>query len=357
MKSIRLYLYLEICSFALIVLTLTGASDGCARDRVKQEAGKPVIRLITPRGGEVWREGGTCTVTWESSGVERLLISAAVGGKDKGFLSSLEEGIPAGPGAFKWRIPRGFVTGTGVESSNRVRVMLCPAEGNAECAVSGTFTVTEGICGSESEGFIGEDSPADTIRAYYRPFYPNNLLETGEQGTDMEGWTEEEIKGRSLMAPCGLYCGTCGVYIATRDGNSKFKTVLGKLYGTKPEETECVGCMQPDPPKKLYSFCATCAIRDCVRSKGYYSCHQCDQWPCDKIENFGLATGVRVMKRTIPVWREKVAEYGDDRGSEKWARHECERYHCPSCGKPLFRGAQRCRFCKTPVADELDGSL
>jgi len=35
----------------------------------------------------------------------------------------------------------------------------------------------------------------------------------------MAGWTEEEITNRELMAPCGLYCGTCGVYIATRDDN------------------------------------------------------------------------------------------------------------------------------------------
>ena len=68
----------------------------------------------------------------------------------------------------------------------------------------------------------------------------------------MEGWKEEEIGNKSLMAPCGLYCGVCGVYIATRDGNEKFRAVMGSLYGTKPEETECLGCMQPDPPKKLY---------------------------------------------------------------------------------------------------------
>ncbi|MFZ3047037.1 MAG: DUF3795 domain-containing protein [Desulfatirhabdiaceae bacterium] len=37
----------------------------------------------------------------------------------------------------------------------------------------------------------------------------------------MKGWTEEEIKDKSLMAPCGLYCGACGIYIATRDKNDK----------------------------------------------------------------------------------------------------------------------------------------
>ncbi len=173
----------------------------------------------------------------------------------------------------------------------------------------------------------------------------------------MKGWTEEEIKNKELMAPCGLYCGACGVYIATRDGNEKFKTVMGNLYGTKPEETQCLGCMQPDPPKMLYGFCKECKIRDCVRSKDYYSCHQCSEWPCNMIENFGLATGERVMKRTIPIWREKVSGLGDEKGSEEWVRGECERYHCSSCGYPLFRGAQRCRACKKNVVDELDGSL
>ena len=173
----------------------------------------------------------------------------------------------------------------------------------------------------------------------------------------MKGWTEEEFAKKDLMAPCGLYCGVCGVYIATRDRNEKFRAVMGNLYGTRPEETECLGCMQPDPPGKLYGFCRQCGIRDCVRSKGLYSCHQCADWPCSLIENFVFATGVRVMKRTIPIWREKAAQLGDEEGSIEWARSECERYHCPSCGEPLFRGAQRCRACKEPVADQLDGSL
>jgi hypothetical protein len=173
----------------------------------------------------------------------------------------------------------------------------------------------------------------------------------------MEGWSEEEIRNKNLMAPCGLYCGVCGVYIATRDGNEKFKAIMANLYGTKLEETECLGCMQPDALAKIYNWCKLCTIRNCVKSKGYYSCHQCAQWPCSMINDFGFATGLRVMKRTIPIWREKVAKYGDAKGSVEWARAECERYHCSSCGKPLFRGAQSCRACKKFVADELDGSL
>ena len=173
----------------------------------------------------------------------------------------------------------------------------------------------------------------------------------------MEGWTKEEIRNRDLMAPCGFHCGACGIYIATRDGNEKFKAVMGNLYGTKPEDTVCLGCMQPEGSEKVYGFCRVCPIRDCARSKGYYSCHQCDGWPCDKIDKFPFAAGIRVMKKAVPLWQAKVAELGDEQGSMEWSRAELERYHCSSCGKPLFRGAQRCRAFKKPVAEELDGSL
>ena len=45
------------------------------------------------------------------------------------------------------------------------------------------------------------------------------------------------------------------------------------------------------------------------------------------------------MKRTIPIWRQKVAQLGDEEGSVEWARSECERYHCPFCGEPLSGGS------------------
>ena len=171
----------------------------------------------------------------------------------------------------------------------------------------------------------------------------------------MKGWSEEEFRDRRLMAPCGLYCGTCGVYISHRDDNAKFRGKLAALYGSEPEQTRCLGCWQPDPPELLYGFCQQCPIRDCVRDRGYYSCHQCNEFPCQYVENFPLPVGRRVMKRAIPSWRAKVAELGDEEGSVAWARSECERYHCPHCGEPLFRGAITCRACKAEVVDDLDG--
>lgn len=90
-------------------------------------------------------------------------------------------------------------------------------------------------------------------------------------------------------------------------------------------------------------------------SSGYYSCHQCSGFPCNSIKTFPLPVGRNVMMRAIPRWRELAALHGHEKGSVEWARSECERYHCSSCGTPLFRGAIRCRICKKEVASELDG--
>jgi hypothetical protein len=35
--------------------------------------------------------------------------------------------------------------------------------------------------------------------------------------------------------------------------NEKFRAIMGNLYGTKPEKA-CLGCKQPDPPKKMYAL-------------------------------------------------------------------------------------------------------
>ena len=40
---------------------------------------------------------------------------------------------------------------------------------------------------------------------------------------------------RNFLAPCGLYCGVCGVYYATRDNNAKFmEKLLANYQRTMP---------------------------------------------------------------------------------------------------------------------------
>jgi len=151
-----------------------------------------------------------------------------------------------------------------------------------------------------------------------------------------------------FLAPCGLYCGVCAVYYATRERNEKFKEKLvgvykGKLPGAEDlstDDIQCEGCLSDNP----FGFCKSCSIRECAQSRGYSGCHECDDFPCQFIEDFPMPVGKKVILRAIPYWRKW--------GTEKWVLDEEDRYICPECGHKLFRGAKRCNKCK--VAVDLD---
>lgn len=142
---------------------------------------------------------------------------------------------------------------------------------------------------------------------------------------------------KALVPPCGLYCGVCSILIAHRDHNDKFKERLATLYGTKPEEIKCKGCLSDE----VFGYCRVCPIKSCAAERGYEGCHQCDDFPCGHIEKFPMPVGKKVILRAIPQWKKL--------GMEAWIEAEIERYHCPNCGYELFRGAKRCRNCKEPV--------
>ena len=142
---------------------------------------------------------------------------------------------------------------------------------------------------------------------------------------------------RELAAPCGLYCGVCGVYVAHKDDNLKFKERLTTVYNLGVEDIRCKGCLSDEP----FVYCRTCSIRECVLGKGLEGCHQCDEFPCKSIDDFPLPVGKKVILRAIPTWREL--------GTERWMEEEERRYHCPHCSYKLFRGAKKCRSCGQPV--------
>lgn len=148
-----------------------------------------------------------------------------------------------------------------------------------------------------------------------------------------------------FLAPCGLYCGVCGVYYATRDDNAPFLEKLAGFYqsqmpeaGEIPiEELKCQGCLSDT----VSLFCRVCNIKSCVAEKNISGCHECSEFPCSMIEAFPIPVGKKVILRAIPYWREH--------GAEKWVADEEARYLCPECNHQLFRGAKRCNRCKTPV--------
>jgi Protein of unknown function (DUF3795) len=145
----------------------------------------------------------------------------------------------------------------------------------------------------------------------------------------------------NLLAPCGLYCGVCAIYIAHKNQNDKFKKLLVDVY--KPftkeiEDIQCTGCLSNDIK---FAHCQECSIRNCVQKKGYEGCHECSKFPCWRIKSFPTEEARKNMLRAIPRWKKL--------GTEKWVEEEEARNLCQNCGKKLFRGARRCNGCKTEV--------
>lgn len=154
-----------------------------------------------------------------------------------------------------------------------------------------------------------------------------------------------------FLAPCGLYCGVCAIYMAHQADNRKFKERLLNLYkggvpgkGTLPgsenltlADMQCDGCRSDN----VFVFCRRCDINDCTREKGLDGCHECDAFPCRLIEAFPMAVGKKVMLRAIP-HRRRV-------GTNRWALDEEKRYICPACGNRVFRGVVKCNRCRTEL--------
>jgi hypothetical protein len=136
---------------------------------------KPFIKLISPNGGEVWEEGKTYEIRWESQGVDEVYIAAAVGGKDKGLVESGGSNkIDARCGKIFWEIPIGFVTGFGIAKSEQARIMIYDARNSTIRDLSGSFTIegvkspNETVSGDHTgQSSQGQDEYAKAIVRYY----------------------------------------------------------------------------------------------------------------------------------------------------------------------------------------------
>ena len=88
-----------------------------------------------------------------------------------------------------------------------------------------------------------------------------------------------------MLAPCGHECEDCKVFIATRNNDIKalklFAEQLTAQTGkdVRPEDLACEGCLSEG---RRLGFCAVCQIRSCALSKGYASCAECEELPCQK---------------------------------------------------------------------------
>ena len=105
------------------------------------------------------------------------------------------------------------------------------------------------------------------------------------------------------IAYCGLVCTDCGAYIATQKNDNKMRKAVAEdwtikyKHNFKPEDINCDGCLTTTV--KVIGHLNVCPIRKCGQEKGVVNCAYCDDYSCDKTEEFFKM--VPTCKKTLNV--------------------------------------------------------
>lgn len=97
-----------------------------------------------------------------------------------------------------------------------------------------------------------------------------------------------------MIAYCGLDCGQCGAFIATRTNDDALRAKVAQEWAVqfnvpiKAEHINCTGCRSDGV--KVYYCDQMCEIRKCASKKGIPTCADCESF-CDTL---------REMHKTAP---------------------------------------------------------
>jgi hypothetical protein len=93
-----------------------------------------------------------------------------------------------------------------------------------------------------------------------------------------------------ILGACGLECSACPAYVATQANDAAKIEEIARRWSAqfgadiRAENVWCDGCLT-DGERKC-GHCAECEIRSCVMGRGFATCAECGDYPCDKIKGF-----------------------------------------------------------------------
>jgi ribosomal protein S27AE len=126
---------------------------------------------------------------------------------------------------------------------------------------------------------------------------------------------------KSLIAPCGMNCGTCMAYIR--------------------EKNRCPGCRISSREKAV-------SVRRCIVTKCPYLentkskfCYECEKFPCKRIKQ--LDRRYKIKYRTSFIENLIMIK---ENGIEQFLEFESKRRTCPNCGSVLCVHRTFCTNCK-----------
>ena len=111
-----------------------------------------------------------------------------------------------------------------------------------------------------------------------------------------------------MIAFCGLDCGECPTFLATRENDDQKRKEVAELWSKQYqaqfnlEDINCDGCLSKNG--RLFSHCTVCEIRKCGREKDLINCAHCNDYPCQKLNNFFMM--VPQSKITLDEIRKRI---------------------------------------------------
>lgn len=117
----------------------------------------------------------------------------------------------------------------------------------------------------------------------------------------------ESLNKFSLVAPCGMNCGICIVYLR--------------------EKNKCPGCRGTDPNKPITRV--RCKIKNCkiFRTGKAKFCFECGNFPCDNLKHLDKRYRTKYDMSMI-----KNLEAIKNFGIRKFLKNEDARWTCSRCG-------------------------
>ncbi len=152
----------------------------------------------------------------------------------------------------------------------------------------------------------------------------------------------QAAENKELIAACGLYCGACGVYLATQENDNDkilyYAVALNQTY----EETLCDGC---GAERKSLHCTKICTFINCKQEKGVGNCVDCHQFPCESLKDFKSKMPHRAE---IFDSLKRLKEVGD----EKWLNEMQAYFSCQQCNTANSSYHIACRKCGNTPGSE-----
>jgi hypothetical protein len=148
-----------------------------------------------------------------------------------------------------------------------------------------------------------------------------------------------------IVGTCGLYCGTCPIYLAPRKKDLDQIKRISKETGISSGKVYCDGCLS----NNVFAPCVVCkhGFRRCASVNKVTWCFQCPHFPCQRLSDFKDAHVVEGISHHAHVIDDLQSMR--EQGIEKWVEKQSREARCPECGTVLYWFVRECSNCRAQV--------